>query len=51
MRGEGLRMVFDLLADKRTRFVKQPSFSDRKVEDYQEWHAAWEKSDNNDSDK
>jgi TrmH family RNA methyltransferase len=48
---EGPRMVFDLLADKRTRsLVKQVVISTEKWEDYQdEWHAAWEKSDNDDN--
>jgi TrmH family RNA methyltransferase len=46
---EGPRMVFDLLADKRTRaLVKQVVISTEKWQDYQdEWHAAWEKSENN----
>jgi TrmH family RNA methyltransferase len=50
---EGPRMVFDLLADSRTRsLVKQVLISTEKWEDYQEeWHAAWEKSDNDDDDK
>jgi TrmH family RNA methyltransferase len=54
---EGPRMVFDLLADKRTRaLVKQVVISTEKWEDYQdEWHAAWEKSDkdgnNNDNEQ
>jgi TrmH family RNA methyltransferase len=44
---EGPRMVFDLLADSRTRsLVKQVLISTEKWEDYQEeWHAAWEKSE------
>ena len=50
---EGPRMVFDLLADKRTRaLVKQVVISTEKWEDYQEeWHAAWEKSDSDGSDE
>jgi TrmH family RNA methyltransferase len=46
---EGPRMVFDLLSDKQTRgLVKQVVISTEKWEDYQEeWHAAWEKSDEN----
>jgi TrmH family RNA methyltransferase len=49
---EGPRMVFDLLADKRTRgLVKQVLISTDKWEDYQEdWHAALEKSDEKVSD-
>jgi TrmH family RNA methyltransferase len=49
---EGPRMVFDLLADQRTRaLVKVVVISTEKWEDYQdEWHAAWEKSDNSGDD-
>jgi TrmH family RNA methyltransferase len=46
---EGPRMVFDLLADRKTRaLVKQVIISTEKWQDYQEeWHAAWEKSESN----
>jgi TrmH family RNA methyltransferase len=51
---EGPLIIFDLLADKRTRgLVKQVLISTEKWEDYQEeWHVALEKSDNdNDSEQ